>query len=62
LRDALNELQVELARSLDILFGELAQLLRNVKGLILRHHTLLNCISALTPEIFKPLLRHPTYA
>jgi hypothetical protein len=38
LRDAVDELKVELAGALDILFGEPAQLLRNVKGLILGGH------------------------
>jgi hypothetical protein len=37
-----DKLKVGLARCLDILFGELAQLLRNVKGLILLKNLLIN--------------------
>jgi hypothetical protein len=39
--DTVHELKVELARSLHILFGELAQLLRNIEVLIFGHDTLL---------------------
>ena len=41
-RDAFDEQKIELTRSLDILLGELTQLLGNIKGLILRHDILLN--------------------